>query len=156
MTTRSLSTLSHPALTLNCVPERHYILVVDDDAELRGLIKETLETLHSTVVLQSDDGLDARMLLKACVFDLIIADIHMPNCDGFAFYEWIQANQAGLHGNFIFLTAAADEPDVAEKLAQMPDVSVIRKPFSLNRLLEQVPALLRSRTERPADAGGTL
>lgn len=135
------------------MPERHYILVVDDEPELRAIIKESLEATHTTVVLLADDGDDARALLQACVFDLIIADINMPNFDGIELYQWIQEKQPGLHGGFIFLSAAGRDPSTLDRLAELPDVTLIHKPFSVSKLEDHVRGLL-PRKQQPAGTRG--
>lgn len=120
-----------------------YILIVDDEEELRELLKASLELAFPTVVLLAYDGEDARLLLKACVFDLIIADIHMPRCDGVELYRWIMEHQPALLENFIFLTAAGHEPSVRRRLDELPRVPVLHKPFSMNELLEVATNILK-------------
>jgi DNA-binding response OmpR family regulator len=125
------------------VANQFYILIVDDEDELRELLRNSLEQSYPAVVLQAKDGEEARLLLKACVFDLVIADIHMPHCDGVELFRWIMDHQLGLHENFIFLTAAGHEPGVVRRLKDLPPVRVLHKPFFMNELLEEVTRLLR-------------
>lgn len=126
--------------------DQFYILIVDDEEELRDVLKDMLEESYPTVVLQADDGEDARLLLQACVFDLVIADIHMPRCDGVELYRWILENQPGLHENFIFLTAAGNEPSVRKRLEALPPIKVMHKPFFMNDLLALITTMLREST----------
>ncbi len=122
---------------------------MDDEEELRDLLKDLLEASFPTVVLQATDGADARELLRTCVFDLVIADIHMPRCDGVELYRWVSEHIPGLCENFIFLTAAGRDPSILRRLEPLPPVRVLHKPFFVNELMEAVMAILRANTSVP-------
>src|ERR1700689_2093998 len=60
------------------------ILVVDDDAIVRELVKATLQTKGYEVVT-AQDGLEALEILKGKTPDLIMLDVQMPKMDGYTF-----------------------------------------------------------------------
>ena len=59
------------------------ILTVDDTASMRQMISFTLNSVGH-VVIQASDGKEALQLLQGKKVDLVIADVNMPNMDGFA------------------------------------------------------------------------
>lgn len=113
---------------------------------MRDLIKELLETSYPAVVLEATDGDEARELLKTAVFDLVIADIHMPQCDGVELYAWVAKHIPALCEHFIFLTGAGKEQAVQHRLAKLPPVRILHKPLFVNELMEVVQEILRENT----------
>lgn len=61
---------------------RKKILLVDDNEELRKLIKEQLEETANFEVVEARDGLEALSLFRFQSIDLVISDIDMPNKSG--------------------------------------------------------------------------
>ncbi len=57
------------------------ILVIDDEADLRTMVRETLETVHT--VIEASNGIEAMKRFKSADFDLVITDIFMPDQEGF-------------------------------------------------------------------------
>jgi len=69
------------------------ILVVDDDADIRELIRVHVESLGCTAVLAAD-GLDALdCLTRGPTPCLILLDMNMPRLDGEAFARYLRENQ---------------------------------------------------------------
>jgi len=87
------------------------ILVVDDEESLLEALRETLET-HGFEVLTATDGAKALALLRSEPVDLILADVAMPNMNGYQFYERVRENPRWTSIPFIFLTARAMDSDV--------------------------------------------
>ena len=65
------------------------ILVVDDEAKIREVIREYAEFEGNTVV-EAKDGIEAIKLCKEEDFDVIVMDIMMPKLDGFSSYREIR------------------------------------------------------------------
>jgi two-component system chemotaxis response regulator CheY len=57
------------------------ILVVDDEADVRDLLRVILEQAGYAIT-EAVDGLQAIQLYRKLAFDLILCDIFMPECDG--------------------------------------------------------------------------
>ncbi|MFO0750506.1 MAG: response regulator [Myxococcota bacterium] len=70
-------------------PESGRILLVDDDALLRGALERVLGRRGWTVVAAAD-GLDARARLKEGVFDVVISDVNMPGYGGLQFLRAVR------------------------------------------------------------------
>ena len=61
----------------------YHILVVDDEARIRAIIKKYAE-FEGHQVTEAGDGMEAVALCRAQNFDMIIMDIMMPELDGFS------------------------------------------------------------------------
>ena len=71
------------------------ILVVDDDKNLRKLIRALLEAENYTV-FTADNGLEALNVLGQKFIDLVVLDIMMPKMDGYEFTECIRKSKSDL------------------------------------------------------------
>jgi diguanylate cyclase (GGDEF)-like protein/PAS domain S-box-containing protein len=72
-------------LTMNKVEnvdEQAVIMVVDDDENMRGMLRDALTRLGYTVV-EAENGLKALSLFEAAIFDLVLLDVMMPDINGF-------------------------------------------------------------------------
>ena len=88
----------------------HRILVVDDEPDIRRLVKEAL-TVSGYQVETAADGDEAVRRGALMLPDLVLLDIMMPKEDGFAVYERLRAKPAGLVCPIIFLTARREIDD---------------------------------------------
>lgn len=87
------------------------ILAVEDEAELRDLLKEELESEGHEVVTASD-GSDALARLTGFTPDIVVSDVSMPGIDGFGLLEKFRASYpAHADTPFLFLTALASRED---------------------------------------------
>jgi DNA-binding response OmpR family regulator len=124
------------------------ILVVDDHANTRALIKEYL-TEHGYNVVTASDGRQALVLADIDQPDLILLDVMMPNLDGFGF---IQRYRKEHQVPIILLTAKIEERDKVHGLDLGAD-DYVTKPFGMQELLARVRAVLR-RVETAQAASG--
>ncbi|WP_316838507.1 two-component regulator propeller domain-containing protein [Pedobacter gandavensis] len=118
------------------------ILIVEDNEELRALIKDLLEPEYH--VLESTDGLQALQLAKIEIPDLIITDVMMPNMNGFELCQEIKSDEQTSHIPVILLTAKDSQSDQISGLSKGADV-YLSKPFSIKILLLNVRNILQSR-----------
>ena len=118
----------------------HTVLIVEDDATVRELLKYRLGK-HYTVstAVNGEDALDHIRTYEAP--DLIISDIMMPKMDGFALQAELQADKNMRVIPFIFLTARADEPTRRDGIRTGVD-DYITKPFDMEHLLSRVERLI--------------
>jgi two-component system OmpR family response regulator len=124
------------------------ILVVDDEAGVRGLICEALR-LSNFQTQEAVDGFEALAILRKEKFDLIVLDINMPKLDGLAFLEKIR--KEGLTTPSLMLSARSDKDDINQGLRIGAD-DYMTKPFSIEELVLRVKAILRrTSTEKVAD-----
>jgi CheY-like chemotaxis protein len=113
------------------------VLVVDDDARNRDLLRRRLERLGCAVAL-AVDGKQALGMLGAGPFDLMLLDIVMPELDGYETLRRVKAEPALRHIPVIVLSAV-DELDSAVRCIELGAEDYVAKPVH--------PALLRARVE---------
>ncbi len=124
------------------------ILVVDDNPDLVDGVKLTLE-MEGFQVLAGDSGQAALDILERITPDLILADIMMPNIDGYELYERVHADPRWVHVPFIFLTAKSSKEDIL-KGKEMGADDYITKPFDPQELV----AAVRGKLKRIAELTG--
>ena len=120
------------------------ILVVDDEARIRSIIKKYAEFEGHTVT-EAGDGMEAVRLCRKEQFDLIIMDIMMPELDGFSACREIRK----VSGTpIIMLSARGEEYDRINGFELGIDDYVV-KPFSPKELMLRIEAIMK-RVNRPA------
>ncbi|HXQ49557.1 MAG TPA: response regulator transcription factor [Stellaceae bacterium] len=124
--------------------ERH-LLVVDDDARLRELLRRYL-TLEGFRVTTAVDAVEARAKLTAFAFDLLIVDVMMPGEDGYAFTTSLRE---GSRIPILLLTAMAEPRNRITGLERGADDYVV-KPFEPRELVLRIRNILQ-RVPREAE-----
>jgi len=114
------------------------ILVVDDHANVRTLIKEYLTELGYRVV-SAGDGAAALAAASREPIDLILLDVMMPNLDGFEFLK-VYRKEHGVP--IILLTARLAESDKVLGLELGAD-DYVTKPFGMQELVARIRAVMR-------------
>lgn len=120
------------------------VLVVDDDADIRSLVRTLLEKEGATVH-EAADGRTALREFHARGPDLVVLDVSMPELDGWQVLERIR-DLADVP--VLMLTALGQETDRVRGLQGGADDYVV-KPFGRQEFLARVQVLLR-RTRRAA------
>ncbi len=129
--------------------DRTRILVVDDEADIAGLIKHGLERggdIDVSVVASGDAALKA---VSDHPPDLMILDLNLPQLSGTEVCRLVRAKPATAHLPIIMLTARTGEADRVSGLDLGAD-DYITKPFSLRELAARVRAVLRRKTNGAA------
>ena len=126
------------------------ILVVDDKANIRTLVREYL-TEHGYHVIIADNGQNALYTARQEKPDLILLDIMMPEMDGF---EFIRRFRKESEAPIILLTARLEESDKVVGLELGAD-DYITKPFGMRELAARIKTVLR-RTEKTGQASKVL
>ena len=124
------------------------ILIVDDDAELRDLLRDYLVRQGIEVSVLHDAATLERRLERERP-DLIVLDLMMPGVDGLTALRKLRA--AGDDIPVIMLTARADDVDRIVGLELGAD-DYLGKPFNPRELLARVQAVLRRRRTVPSAA----
>ena len=110
------------------------ILVVDDDASVRELLKLHLGAAGYEVQIAAD-AIAAGYLVLRSVPDLIVCDVNMPHMNGFEFISALKADTSIPHIPVIFLTTF-EEGDLRGK--ELGVVGYLTKPIRADRLLALV------------------
>ncbi len=135
-------------------PGRRRILVVDDDAGLRLLLRTTL-TADEFAVEEAGSAEEAAEVGRFWSPAVVILDVGLPGMDGFEFCRELKRNPA--YGAPLVVLLTGQETTTDEIRAAGPD-AVMRKPFSplelirvLDRVSEPAPALPAESTETGAE-----
>lgn len=115
------------------------ILVVDDAAFMRMMIKDILTKNGYTVVGEAENGAKAIEKYKELKPDLVIMDITMPEVDGIEAVKGIKKIDA--NANIIMCSAMGQQSMVIESI-QAGAKDFIVKPFQSERVLEAVRKVL--------------
>jgi two-component system, OmpR family, alkaline phosphatase synthesis response regulator PhoP len=130
------------AMTASGTPARTRVLVVEDEQDIAGLIKHTLEKIGSIEVEIVDSGDSALRVVTEREPDLILLDLNLPVLSGLEVCRILRARPNTAHVPIIMLTARTSESDRVTGLDVGAD-DYITKPFSLRELAARVRAILR-------------
>ena len=117
------------------------ILVVDDDARIRDLLKRYL-TQEGFDVLVAEDGKSLNRVMMRETADLIVLDLMLPGEDGLTICRRLRASND--HTPVIMLTAKGEDVDRIVGLEVGAD-DYLGKPFNPRELLARIHAVLRRR-----------
>ena len=110
------------------------ILIIDDEAAIRGALKEILE-YESFEVDEAEDGLQGLKKLEKESYDLIFCDIKMPKMDGIEVLEKLKEKE--VEAPVIIITGHGSVETAVEALKKGA-YDFIQKPLDLNRVLVTV------------------
>jgi len=117
------------------------IVVVEDTAALRASIVELLQ-MEEYKVSYASHGKEALALLEKVKADLIITDLLMPEMNGFDFIARVREN-AKWKSIPILVFSAMPAHENEEKILRMGANSYLKKPSTLDDLLEAVNKLIQ-------------
>lgn len=118
--------------------QKHRLLVVDDEWNMRNLIKIYLRN-EPVQITEAQNGREALEFIEREPFDLVILDIMMPDIDGWEVCRSIR-QQSSIP--ILMLTARTDVKDVVRGLNEGAD-DYVTKPFVPEEFVARVHALLR-------------
>ena len=123
------------------------VLVVDDDAPARQLIRKYLAS-RGAVVFEAENPYFALGRLTDADIDLVITDLNMPGRSGLWLVEEIRTRQP----NLPIIVASGDDRAVNAISELIPELTVMRKPFALNDLGAAIDATLLNRRPNSSTA----
>lgn len=121
---------------------RPTILIVDDEPQIRLLMKRNLERA-GYLVLEADSSATAVTVSSKHQgrIDLLIADVVMPRTDGFM--TSVRLLRARPEMRLLFVSGYAElSPSVRENLDDLKDTPFLAKPYTAAELLEKVSEVL--------------
>jgi DNA-binding response OmpR family regulator len=128
--------------------KRARVLVIDDDVDIRGLVRELLERAGYEVV-EGANGREGLRTLYSSSPDLVLLDVSMPELDGWQTLERIRDVS---DVPVVMLTARAAELEKVRGLKAGAD-DYVTKPFGRQELLARVEAHLRRAGDRDEKPG---
>jgi two-component system OmpR family response regulator len=126
--------------------QQAHVLVVDDDAEIRSLLRDYLGRNGYRVTVAAD-GKGLWAALKTAAPDLIVLDLMLPGDDGLTLCRDLRAQS---EVPIIMLTARGEETDRIVGLELGAD-DYVAKPFSPRELLARMKSVLRRARSLPAN-----
>ena len=125
------------------------ILLAEDEPSVRRVAEHALE-LAGYVVFTAENGKEALEILRQRrrEVDLVVTDVIMPVMGGRELYA--EARAAGFTDvTFLFTSGYTSPGGASEDFQFTPDMHFLRKPWTLNELLDQVAALMLARPVSP-------
>ena len=120
------------------------ILIVEDEADIRELLRFNLER-EGFSVLEAADGNEGLKLARQHIPDLMLLDVMLPGFDGFEVCRRLGAQAETANIPVLMLTARGEEMDRVVGLSLGADDYVV-KPFSVRELMLRIRAVLRRGT----------
>ncbi len=111
------------------------VLVVEDEVVLRRLLQEILRSRFGCNVEIATNGVEAMAAIEKTAFDLVLADIRMPEMSGTELYLRLRESRPELARRFVFVTGHPGENALAAEIAKW-NVPLIAKPFTLAQMTE--------------------
>jgi len=115
-----------------------FIMVVDDDEEIRKIVSRTL-TLEGFDIVTANDGISALALMDERKPDLVVLDIIMPGLDGFQVLDHMRKTS---DVPVLILTGKCEMNSLQQALVAGAD-DYVKKPFSTRVLVARIRAKLR-------------
>jgi len=120
---------------------KNTILIVEDEAEIREMLRFSLERADYEV-LEAETAEDALRLLQGKIPDLLLVDWMLPGISGIEFLRRLRGDELTVTSPVIMLTARGEEQDKLKGFDYGVD-DFMTKPFSPKELLARIKALLR-------------
>lgn len=125
-----------------------FVLVVDDEPDIRELVSEILED-EGYRVATAQNGAEAREVRQQRTPDLVLLDIWMPDVDGISLLkEWRDNDQ--LHFPVVMMSGHGTV-ETAVEATRLGAIDFVEKPLSLSRLLMTIE---KAQTSWRAEGGG--
>jgi DNA-binding response OmpR family regulator len=125
------------------------VLVVDDEPEIRLLLRRSLEK-HGYAVETADDGAEAIAKAEALVPDLVLLDAMLPKVHGFEACQRMKASPRCRHVPVIMMTAIYRGWRFAQDARDAYGAEdYIEKPFRFDDVLRRIDAVLEASAARP-------
>lgn len=117
------------------------ILVVDDFATMRKVIRNLLKQVGYENIVEAEDGVLALRTLKSQKIDLVISDWNMPNMTGLDLLKAVRADEDLKTTAFLMVTAEALQDNVIAAVKAGVNNYIV-KPFTAEVLNEKITKIL--------------
>ena len=113
---------------------RGSVLVIDDEEDVAGMLRDLLEEIGLAVQVVTDAEAGwRRMTAEGATFDVVTLDLRMPGLSGQALYERLAAHDPTLAGTVIFVTGDIVDAET-RRFLQQTGQPLLTKPFTLEAL----------------------
>ncbi len=119
------------------------ILIVEDSATTRALIRAVIEELDDFETVEAGSGFEALKLLPQQEYDLVITDINMPDINGLELINFVRNNDRYRHIPIIIVSTERSEEDKKRGMA-LGATAYITKPFKSFELQDVIQKIIGS------------
>jgi DNA-binding response OmpR family regulator len=117
----------------NTVPSKH-VLVVDDDAAIRGLVRAILQRDRQYEIDEASDGHEAVERLSANTYDALVLDLMLPRATAFDVLDFLARENITIR--CVIVSAASQK--ILDGLDNSNIIAKLRKPFDINDLVTAI------------------
>ena len=110
------------------------MLLVDDDFEMREMIKDAFQAAPIDITTATD-GLQALDQIKTGRYDIIISDINMPNLDGVELAKKIKSSRLNGNTTIVMMSSGLDKDNIGT-LTKLGVKNILAKPFKINQVVD--------------------
>jgi two-component system response regulator AtoC len=114
--------------------QRRHILIADDDAAIRSLLKTVLME-HGYTTSEAGSGEEALQGIQSGAYDLVLLDMRLPGMTGLDVLRQLREKQGEVP---VILMTAYGSPNIAIQASSLGAYSYITKPFELDDVLLQI------------------
>lgn len=119
------------------------VLVVDDSATMRRLIRKILRQLGLVNIVEADDGTTAWEVLQKEEIQFIVSDWNMPKKKGIDLLREVRASEKYADVPFLMVTGEAQEKNVLEAVEARVSNYIV-KPFNAYTLQKKIDMIFRT------------
>jgi len=116
---------------------RKKVLIVDDDATTRLLVRKLLTKLDFVDFLEAENGKEALKITRNERPNLIVMDVVMPEMDGYEVCRQIK-NDPNLKSTIVLFMTAVSMDEIDERIIQVQGDDLLRKPLDASELYFRV------------------
>ena len=113
------------------------ILIVEDSATTRALIRAVIEELGEFETVEASSGFEALKMLPQQEYDLIITDINMPDINGLELIHFVKSNPRYSHIPVVIITTEQTGEDRDRGMA-LGAFAYVTKPFNPEELQQTI------------------
>ena len=120
------------------------ILIVDDFATMRRIVRNILKQLGYENIHEADDGVSAVEVLKREKIHFIISDWNMPQMSGIELLKTVRATEEWKDLPFLMVTAEGQKENVIEAVKHKVNNYIV-KPFTPETLMEKISKIFEGK-----------
>jgi two-component system chemotaxis response regulator CheY len=119
------------------------ILIVDDFATMRKVVRNLLKQVGYEDIVEAEDGVMALKALKSQKVDVVVSDWNMPNMSGLELLKAVRADADLANTPFLMVTAEALQDNVVAAVKAGVNNYIV-KPFTAEVLNEKIKKIMES------------
>ncbi len=137
-----------PARADGALPENGTVLVIDDEPDIREIVRSVLER-RGLRVLTAEDGASGLRAIResGADVDVVLLDMNMPGMSGVETYEELARLDGGVR---VIFSSGYGQREALSGFGESPAISFLQKPYTMDELVSRVGAAVRARQSERA------